>query len=70
MKLLRAVLPPLIPFVAITATIEFLVRGGFIRSLLIARAVSGLPGDLGELGRTGCGAALKTSASAMLGFLR
>ncbi|HEY1760490.1 MAG TPA: ABC transporter permease [Bryobacteraceae bacterium] len=67
MKLFRAVLPPLIPFVAITASIEFLVRGGFIRPYLLpapSAVFFAIWENWGELGA----ALLKTSASALVGF--
>jgi NitT/TauT family transport system permease protein len=34
-RILRAAIPPLIPFVAVTAAIEFLVRQGLVRSYLV-----------------------------------
>jgi NitT/TauT family transport system permease protein len=67
MKVLRAVLPPLIPFVVLTATFEFLVRGGFIRSYLLpspSAVFLAIWQNWGELSQ----AMLKTSASALAGF--
>jgi NitT/TauT family transport system permease protein len=67
MKVLRAALPPLIPFVAITATFEFLVRGGFIRSYLLpapSAVFLAIWENWGELAQ----AMLRTSASAVAGF--
>lgn len=67
MKTLRAILPPLIPFVAITAAMEFLVRQGFIRSYLLpapSAVFLAIWEDWGELGQ----ATLATSASALAGF--
>ncbi len=68
MKTIRAALPPLIPFVAITAAIEFLVRGGFVRAYLVPAPSSvflAMWHNRGELAR----ATLATSASALIGFL-
>jgi NitT/TauT family transport system permease protein len=67
MKTLRGVLPPLIPFVVITATIEFLVRGGFVRAYLLPAPSSvflAIWQNRDELLQ----AMLKTSASALIGF--
>ena len=68
MKIVRAALPPLIPFVVITAAIEFLVRGGFVRAYLLPAPSSvflAIWDNRGELAR----ATLATSASALIGFM-
>ena len=68
MKIIRAALPPLIPFVAITASIEFLVRGGVIRGFLLpapSAVFLAIWNDWDELAR----AMLTTSASALIGFV-
>ena len=67
MKTLRAALPPLIPFVVITAAMEFLVRGGFIRSYLLP-APSAVFLAIWENWSELAQAMLKTSASALAGF--
>lgn len=67
MKTLRAILPPLIPFVAITATMEFLVREGFIRSYLLP-APSAVFLAIWNNGSELAQAMLKTSAAALIGF--
>jgi NitT/TauT family transport system permease protein len=67
MKLLKAILPPLIPFVAITATMEFLVREGFIRSFLWP-APSAVFLAIWNNGSELSQAMLKTSAAALIGF--
>jgi NitT/TauT family transport system permease protein len=67
MRLTKAILPPLIPFVVITATIEFLVRGGFVRAYLLPAPTSvflAIWQNRDELLQ----AMLKTSASALIGF--
>lgn len=67
MKRLRAILPPLIPFVAITAALELLVRGGFVRAYLVpapSAVFSAIWQDRQEL----FGALLNTSLSAVIGF--
>jgi len=67
-KIIRAALPPLIPFVAITASIEFLVRGGVIRGFLLpapSAVFLAIWNDWDELAR----AMLTTSASALIGFV-
>ena len=67
MKAFRNILPPLIPFVAITAAMELLVRGGFIRSYLLpapSAVFLAIWGNGPELAQ----AMLKTSASALAGF--
>jgi len=66
-KTLRAILPPLIPFVAITATMEFLVREGFIRSYLLP-APSAVFLAIWNNGSELAQAMLKTSAAALIGF--
>jgi NitT/TauT family transport system permease protein len=66
-KIARAVLPPLIPFVAVTAAIELLVRGGLVRAYLLPAPSSvflAIWENRGELAR----ATLETSASALIGF--
>ncbi len=68
MKIIRAALPPLIPFVAITASIEFLVRGGVIRGFLVpapSAVFLAIWNNWDELAR----AMLATSASALIGFV-
>lgn len=67
MKAIKAILPPLIPFIVITATIEFLVRSGMVRAYLLPAPSSvflAIWKDRGELAE----AMLKTSASALIGF--
>lgn len=68
MKTIRAALPPLIPFVAITASIEFLVRAGVIRGFLLpapSAVFLAIWNNRDELAR----AMLATSASALVGFV-
>ena len=68
MKIIRAAVPPLIPFVVLTASIEFLVRGGVIRGFLLpapSAVFLAIWNNWDELAR----AMLTTSASALIGFL-
>ncbi len=68
MKIVKAILPPLIPFVVITVGIEFLVRSGMVRAYLLPAPSSvflAIWDNRGELAH----AMLKTSASAFLGFV-
>ncbi len=67
MKFVRAVLPPLIPFVVITAAIELLVRGGFVRGYLVP-APSAIFLAMWQNREELLQAMLKTSASALIGF--
>jgi NitT/TauT family transport system permease protein len=67
MKLLKAALPPLIPFVVITAAMELLVREGFIRSFLLP-APSSIFLAIWNNGSELSQALLKTSAAALIGF--
>jgi len=67
-KIIRAAVPPLIPFVVLTASIEFLVRGGVIRGFLLpapSAVFLAIWNNWDELAR----AMLTTSASALIGFL-
>src|SRR3984957_13550925 len=68
MKIVKAILPPLFPFVVITVGIEFLVRSGMVRAYLLPAPSSvflAIWDNRGELAQ----AMLKTSASAFLGFV-
>ena len=68
MRLIRAALPPLIPFAAITLAIEFLVRGGWVRAYLLP-APSAVFLAIWNNGAELAQATLSTSASAVIGFL-
>jgi NitT/TauT family transport system permease protein len=68
MRALRAALPPLIPFVLITAAIELLVREGWVRAYLLpapSSVFSAMWQSRAELAQ----AMLETSASAVIGFV-
>lgn len=67
MKTLRAALPPLIPFVVITAAVELLVRGGYVRPFLLP-APSAVFVAIWENRAELFGAMMTTSASALIGF--
>ena len=67
MKALKAILPPLIPFVVITAAIEALVRGGLVKSYILP-APSAVFRAVIENHEQLAQAMLKTSGSALLGF--
>lgn len=67
MRALRAALPPLIPFVAITAAIELLVREGWVRAYLVPAPSSvfvAIWQSRDELAR----AMLETAGSTVIGF--
>lgn len=67
MRTLRAILPPLIPFVVITAAMEGLVRGGIVRSFLLpapSAVFAAIWVDRVEL----FSALMNTSLSAVIGF--
>jgi NitT/TauT family transport system permease protein len=68
MRMVKAILPPLIPFIVITMGIEFLVRSGMVRAYLLPAPSSvflAIWDNRGELAQ----AMLKTSASALIGFV-
>src|SRR5271169_319454 len=67
MKIVKAILPPLVPFVAITATIEILVRGVLVKSYILP-APSAVFKAVIENREQLAQAMLKTSGSALLGF--
>ncbi len=67
MKALRTILPPLIPFIVITAAIEALVRGGLVKSYILP-APSAVFRAVIENREQLAQAMLKTSGSALLGF--
>ncbi len=68
MRTFKAILPPLIPFVLITAAIEFLVRGGMVRAYLLP-APSAVFLAILQNREELFAAMLKTSLSAVIGFL-
>lgn len=68
MRLAKAVLPPLIPFVVIMLGAELAVRGGLIKSYLLpppSAVIATIVQDRAEL----AAAMMKTSAAALVGFL-
>jgi NitT/TauT family transport system permease protein len=67
MKALRAIVPPLIPFVVITTAIEALVRSGAVKSYILP-APSAVFRAVIENREQLAQAMLKTSGSALLGF--
>jgi NitT/TauT family transport system permease protein len=67
MKLFKTILPPLVPFVVITAAIEALVRGGLVKSYILP-APSAVLRAIIENREQLAQAMLKTSGSALLGF--
>jgi NitT/TauT family transport system permease protein len=67
MKILKTILPPLAPFVVITATIEVLVRGGLVKSYILPAPSAVLKAVVENRERL-AQAMLKTSGSALLGF--
>jgi len=67
MRALKAILPPLIPFVVITAAIEALVRSGLVKSYILpapSAVFQAVIDNRGQLAQ----AMVKTSGSALLGF--
>ena len=65
--MVKKILPPLIPFVAVTVLLEAIVRGGFVPQYLVpapSSVVRALVQSRGELAQ----AMAKTSAAAFLGF--
>jgi NitT/TauT family transport system permease protein len=67
-RFLHAAIPPLIPFVAVTAAIEFLVRQGLVRSYLVP-APSAVFRDIIEDRRELFHALMTTSEAALIGFV-
>ena len=64
---MKRLLPPLIPFVVITLTVEWMVRGGFVPSYLVpapSAVLLALFDSRDEL----AAAMAKTSAAAVIGF--
>ncbi len=67
MKALKAILPPLVPLVVITTTIEVLVRSGVVKSYILpapSAVFKAVVDNREQLAQ----AMLKTSGSALLGF--